>query len=615
MIDGNRDIRRGLMLAVSLVALSAGMPARAQEAPSTSSLLEEMVATGVITQSQADKILKGAQARDAAKARAAAAQPQRAPARTAAARAPARQSTGATAASTQAVPASLATASSSRTADGTVHVQYVPQVVKDQIKDEVKQEVMAQAKDEGWAAPNQVPDWVSRIHIAGDVRVRGEGDMFPSSNATGTGDQINWGALNTRSTPLDVANLANFTPKGTSGSNAVPYNNWDKDRLRERLRARLGVDADLGDGFTTGIRIATGSDSSPVSTNQTLGGSNGDFSKYQLWLDRAYIRYDRNVADNWGVSAVTGRFANPFFSTDLIWNNDLNFDGVAISGHYSPLPGLTPFLTIGAFPVFNTDFNFSTYDEAKTSSQDRWLYGAQIGTDWKATPDTSVKVGAAYYYFDNLQGRQTDCYYLDETCASDVFRPLFAQHGNTYMDLRNNLGRTAVTDPNYQYFGLASGFHELALTGRVDYDGLRPFIPDQKFRVTVDGEFVKNLAFDKNVIQGKNPENNLSANTSKYDGGDTGAMLRVTVGTPALAKLWDWNVSLAYKYIESDAVVDAFNDSDFGLGGTNLKGFIVGGNLAFNKNIWASVRWMSADAIAGAPYSNDTVLVDLNAKF
>jgi hypothetical protein len=568
------------------------------------------VATGVITQSQADRILKGAQARDAAKARAAAAQPQRAPARMAA-RTGARQPVSPTPTSASSQEA----ATSSRTADGTVHVQYVPQVVKDQIKDEVKQEVMAQAKDEGWAAPNQVPDWVSRIHITGDVRVRGEGDFFPSSNATGSADQINWSALNNRSTPIDVANLANFTPKGTSGSNAVPYNNWDKDRLRERLRARLGVDVDLGDGFTTGIRIATGSDSSPVSTNQTLGGSGGDFSKYQLWLDRAYIRYDRNVPDSWGISAVAGRFANPFFSTDLIWNNDLNFDGVAISGHYQALPGLTPFLTIGAFPVFNTAFDYSTYDETKTSSQDRWLYGAQIGTDWKATPDTSVKVGAAYYYFGNLQGRTVDCYYLDQTCASDVFRPTFAQHGNTYMDLRNNLGRTAVTDPNYQYFGLATGFHELALTGRVDYDGLRPVFPDQKLRLTADGEFVKNLAFNKSDIQGKNPENNLAPNSNKFNGGDTGAMLRITVGTPALTKLWDWNASLAYKYIESDAVVDAFNDSDFGMGGTNLKGFIVGGNLAFNKNIWASVRWMSADSIAGAPYSNDTILVDLNAKF
>ena len=48
--------------------------------------------------------------------------------------------------------------------------------------------------------------------------------------------------------------------------------------------------------MTAGFRIATGENNSPVSTNQSLGLANqaqgGNFSKYAIWLDRAFLRYE-----------------------------------------------------------------------------------------------------------------------------------------------------------------------------------------------------------------------------------------------------------------------------------------------------------------------------------
>ncbi|MFH0303572.1 putative porin, partial [Bradyrhizobium sp. 31Argb] len=34
-----------------------------------------------------------------------------------------------------------------------------------------------------------------------------------------------------------------------------------------------------------------------------------------------------------------------------------------------------------------------------------------------------------------------------------------------------------------------------------------------------------------------------------------------------------------------------------------------------SENVWASMRWLSANNIAGSPYAVDVLLVDLNAKF
>ncbi len=67
-----------------------------------------------------------------------------------------------------------------------------------------------------------------------------------------------------------------------------PQINVDQDRTRIRIRARIGAEVDLGEGFTAGMRIGTGQDNQPVSMNQTLGGAGGgqggNFSKYAIWL-------------------------------------------------------------------------------------------------------------------------------------------------------------------------------------------------------------------------------------------------------------------------------------------------------------------------------------------
>ena len=86
-------------------------------------------------------------------------------------------------------------------------------------------------------------------------------------------------------------------------------------------------------------------------------------------------------------------------------------------------------------------------------------------------------------------------------------------------------------------------------------------------------------------------------------------------GSGALQKRWDWDFGVNYRYVESDAVIDGFCDSDFGGGGTNLKGWSIGGNLALSKNVFIGARWFNANAIAGPTYQSDILQIDLNARF
>jgi hypothetical protein len=550
-----------------------------------------------------------------------------------------------------------ASANDSLAVDGdTVRVTYVPESVKAEIRDQLRTEVLAQARDEGWVAANKQPEWVSRVKIFGDVRLRYEGIFFPEGTNDNTGSFPNFNAINTGS-PFDV-----------SGTEFSPQHNVDQERMRLRLRARLGFDVNLEEGFSVGMRIATGDSNSPTSTNQTFGGANqgqgGNFSKYSLWLDRGFIKYEIGggrdralapetmnraygkssfspepvpgsisqsikpstaVSSDFSLAFLFGRFDNPFFTTSqIMWDEDVGFDGVAVQLNLPVVDGFSIFLNGGAFPIFNTDYNFSSNQPAKFESEDKWLYAGQIGFDLKPSKTFNAKVGAAYYDFNSVEGRRSTPYTpITNRDASDAdnSRPSYAQKGNTYMAIRdiipsalNNFGTTQ----QFQYFGLASPFKVAAYTAKVDFNHFEPF------QVSLRGEYAVNMDYNSEMIneiainnRGPLPidESGVPTGVGEYEGGDTAWNVEMQVGKAAFEKFGDWNLSVGYRYVESDAVVDAFADSDFNVGGTNVKGYTIGAALALSQRVRVGVRWMGATQIAGPPLKTDVVLFDLSAKF
>jgi hypothetical protein len=557
-------------------------PTAAPAAPSrnvTVNLINRLVQKGILSQAEAGELIQQAEA-DAAAAT--------------------------TAEQNAAARADLAALPPAPEADDT-RVTYIPEVVKNNMRDQIKQELMAQAREEQWGAKS-APDWTSRFRPFGDLRGRYEGTWFPAGNDN-TGAFPNFNAINTGA-PYDASK---------SNPNYAPQYDVDQDRNRTRLRARFGTDILLGDGFNAGIRIATGDSNSPTSPNQTLGGSGGNFSKYQIWLDRAFLSYDAGPGDGQELTFLLGRFDNPFFSTDIQWDDDLGFDGLALRGKVHVNDAVSTFFSAGYFPVYNTDFNFASNQPAKFESTDKWLGGAQLGIDWKITDELRAKFGVAYYAFNNIEGRLSSPFIplsANDAGDTDTTRPGFAQRGNTYMALRDIDNTTAANDfgnkYQYQYYGLASEFRNLTITAKLEYDHYEPI------RLALLGEVTKNIAFDGSSI-GNRAVNNRGAGTATtlgdFDGGDTAWMLAFQIGKPALEKFGDWQAAFGYRYVESDAVVDGFTESDFGGGGTNVQGFTLGGNFALTPAVRLGLRWMSSDEICGPPLSSDILQFDLNAKF
>lgn len=498
--------------------------------------------------------------------------------------------------------------------DNEVRVTYVPEVVKDELRSQIKDELLREAEQKKWMAPKyQLPDWVSTFHPHADYRVRYEYIRFPGGNST-DGYFPNFNAINT-GPAYDEAGVLD-----------PPQLNADQDRQRARFRLRFGAELDLEDHFTLGIRLGTGDTNSPVSGNQSFGYANqtpgggaqqqgGQFSKYAIWLDRAFLRWE--PVDS--ISITVGRFDNPFFSTTAIYSDDLGFDGIVLQAHHEFVDGIDPFLTIGAFPIFNTDLHFASSEAAKFESRDKWLNAAQIGVNWKLSKDWNLKLATAYYDFRNVEGRLSTPYIprnAEDAGDTDTSRPSFAQKGNTYRRLRRIISDVSNNNGQinqFQYYGLATPFRVHSITARLDYNGYEPV------QVSLLGEYLRNTAFDEAALNEFAVNNRgataLNQPVGGFEGGDTAYYFNLRVGKPLMEKRGDWYAYLGYRHVESDAVIDGFNDQDFGGGGTNMKGYTLGAAIALSPRVQVGLRYFSASQIAGPQFKSDILQLDLSAKF
>jgi hypothetical protein len=189
-----------------------------------------------------------------------------------------------------------------------------------------------------------LPDWVATTQLKGDFRYR-------------------------------------YENREDNGSNA-------KDR--QRIRARIGVDGQVNETIDYGLRLATGG--SATSSNQTLGDDNNAFD---IFLDRVYV--DIHPEQFGGAHAVFGKMPQPWLGrTGLVWDSDLNPEGVAVIYSKDLNDTLTLHANAGAFVVRDEEI-----DKTGSGSNAR-LQAAQVAFDAKVSDNTKVQVGASDYWFENM---------------------------------------------------------------------------------------------------------------------------------------------------------------------------------------------------------------------
>jgi hypothetical protein len=558
-------------------------------------LVELLVKQGVISRTAADLLLKQAE-QQTLQARA-----------LHAAAAPAPQPAAAPSTEASALPAP---------APGVLRVPYVPQVVRDQIRDEVKQEVMQQAKAEGWAQPGALPAWLDRITISGDMRVRSEYDLYSRNN---TNELIDFATFN-NSGPTDINPETN--------PNGLPFLNTRRSRYDNlSIRARLAIDAKLSDQVGASIRLASGNTNGPPSTTAILSGG---FGKKNIWLDRSYVWFK---PASWATLSA-GRMPDPFQRTDLIYSDDLNFDGV--DGRFNlPLPRRDLRLSLigGAFPLGYPSGNFPANATDKVQQQPSWLFAGQAIVDWTASGRFDWKTALAFYDFHDVRGvlsQPCPIYNGNKQCSTDFTTPPYMSQGNTLFFIRD-IQPNPASPLNYaqpQLLGLRFGYQLLHLNTILDYN------IDADRHLVFTGEYVRNVAYNKSDICRDAPKglpvNNLvpsaAGNTdpcaatgtdakASFHSGPNAWNAELLFGDPDPTRFGQWSISAGYRYIEPDALLDGYNSVDFHLGGTNAKGYVLKATVGLFKGSYLQARWFSANEVSGPPLAIDVGQLDLHVRF
>ena len=464
--------------------------------------------------------------------------------------------------------------------------------VKSDIVEAVHEDVVRTARVQGWGI-KEAPSWVHKVKISGDGRVRYQGDFYPEDNARYAG--------------TDVSAVNN---NGTSDFRSI-YDNVNDNRNRLRSRFRLNVKAKPFETVSLGMRLTTGNQGNPVSSNQTLGNYG---EKWETSMDLGYIHYKAMEKDIeiWG-----GRFKSPMLKTDLIFDNDMTFEGLASSyfflrndSMYENDSQWDPYVTVGLYPIQEIhQFVIETTPTGAAgvdanldfdNDHDKMLYALQFGTSYDFYSTNQLKFALSLYHYDNITGRKNQ---RQNNSLQNVTSGEFYQAGNAIFNIANDPSGNDIR------YALASEYSLVNTTVTYRVANFYPVYVD------LHADYVKNVAFDKEKID------------ARIGGGadiperDTGYQLGFSLGTFDVKHRYDWRVGFTYRHLEGDAALDAFADSDFLLGGTDAEGYMVYGQYGLLDNVIGALKLITADSIDIDPadgffnISTDTVFLDVTARF
>ena len=325
------------------------------------------------------------------------------------------------------------------------------------------------------------------------------------------------------------------------------------DRNRQRIRFRYGFEAIANDHMTVGARLATGSTTDPISTNQNF---NTSFNHMALVLDQAYVNY---MPEIFGISAVKlsgGQIGNPYWHREqLVWDDDLNFQGANL--HLEE--------TLGPVNMFANGGVFSLNTDIIRSSALWTLQGGSSIQPFKGRGMEEV--------FEKLK--------LTGAIAYDDYMNVTSKAGDT----------TALT---------TAGGLKGASAALKDWNLINP-------NVAIDSELAgMPVGFYGDWVH----------NTAAFDDGN-GYLLGVKVGNakkPFDLKE-GWEAGYDFEHLEDNATFGALTNSDFGNGGTNHRGSAYWLKLAVLKNSSVGLTVLNTRELGGSKNRVDTYQMDWITSF
>lgn len=394
---------------------------------------------------------------------------------------------------------------------------------------------------------------------------------------------------------------------GPDGTPATDFGTGSQ-RSRWRFRLRLRADVKFGEVWFAGVELSTSRASD--SGNATYGDpeEGAGFSKYGIYISKAFLGW--NLAD-WA-TVVAGKQANPFYTTELVWDPDITPDGLS--------------------EVFKLE-RLLPKDESR-----RWNLSLNLGQ---------------FIFADNNEngGRSAEPGFNDNDVADDAF--LFGNQLQWTYKFKNK--NQLIFAPGVCVYNSAAVFGAINTSPFTDFNRLTPFDRDRFFvgetrdllLITAPGEFAFALRGTPSKFYwdfSYNPEGSSRVeDVYAWVRNDDGSVSRDSLPHSTVddfaylfglqfgenKKAGDLSFNVNYRQIGLASIDPNLNDSDYALSQLNVYGPKI--SLAYNLTDFAiatltySHAWNlrhdlhGGQATRGANLANanavEVLQVDLMVKF
>ncbi len=377
-----------------------------------------------------------------------------------------------------------------------------------------------------------------------------------------------------------------------------------KQEMGYGLRLRINADYKLSDDFFAGFGLRTGNDLKDDNTGMANG-----FSDHNIGIHRAFLGWNPTP----GVTLIAGKQANPFYTTDLVWDEDINPSGFSQKIDLNKTLGVSGIdltLVSGQFVVADN----TEYDPNHHQNRDAFLWQTQLIAGIELGGGAKLTIAPGYL---STNGATTDSNrYLDvnDDSTDDITKAdgyIAGTSGFTFINPATGLPvNVAGTAPNFANVrtnrqNTLNDVQVLLLPGDISGEvaGIKA-----KF----EWDFAYNFAGRDRAFFNDGVANPRSTDKLSW-------LLGVRLGENK--KKGDWSAFVNYRRV-GVGTANILRDNEFADGESNMQGVKVGGAYSLGDSATVGVNYFRFNQIRSeAPYTGigfdkgDLLQLEVGVKF
>lgn len=334
-------------------------------------------------------------------------------------------------------------------------------------------------------------------------------------------------------------------------------------RSRWRFRLRLNADFKLGPDFFGGVQLVTSQEAD--SDNQTF--ENG-FNDYGIYISRAYLGWNAN---DW-LTIVAGKQPNPLYSTEVVWDADINPNGLSEAIRFHDMLATSQggkawelTLNLGQF-IYDDNYE-GAFDN--DDANDAYLFAGQLVGAYQLSTDVRVTFAPGYLFFNAAE--------VTGVLAANAFTDTDVSGETRKLSIL-----TAPGDVAFKLGKLPAKFYwDFA------YNTAGEGRSEDIYEVETDHEVVDDIAWLVGLQLGRNK------------------------------RAGDWSINANWRQTGISSVDPNLNESDFAFSELNTRGFKISLFYSFTDFLNAGVTYMHAwnlrDNLVGGQATRDAAVADANS--